>query len=76
MTPAHFIADLYELNSKLIQPVDYRQIYAEPNITYAVIQTLIATFSDKYKVVPEDVMAILRERQLSIPTKTDKTTEV
>ena len=72
MTPAHFIADLYELKSKLIQPVDYRQIYAEPNITYAVIQTLIATFSDKYKVVPEDVMTILRERQLLAPTKTDK----
>lgn len=62
MKPAQFIADLYELKSKLIQPVDYRQIYAEPNITYAVIQTLIATFSDKYKVDPEEVMAELRKR--------------
>lgn len=62
MTPAQFIADLYELKSKLIQPVDYRQIYAEPNITYAVIQTLIATFSDKYKVDPRDVMDELRKR--------------
>ena len=64
MKPAQFIADLYELKSKLIQPVDYRQVYAEPNITYAVIQTLIATFSDKYKVDPEDVMDELRKRNI------------
>ena len=64
MKPAQFIADLYELKSKLIQPVDYRQVYAEPNITYAVIQTLIATFSDKYKVDPEEVINELRKRNI------------
>lgn len=63
MTPAHFIADLYELKSKLIQPVAYKQHYAEPNITYAVLQTLTAVFSDKYKVNLGEVMDILRERQ-------------
>lgn len=62
MKPVDFIADLYELKSKLVQPVNYNQVYAEPNITYAVIQTLIAAFSDKYKVGWEDIEAELRRR--------------
>ncbi len=62
MTPAQFIADLYELKAKLIQPIDYRNTYAEPNITYAVIQTLIATFADKYKVDWQDIEEELRTR--------------
>jgi len=62
MKPEDFIADLVELKSKLIQPVDYRNQYIEPNITYAVIQTLIATFSYKYKVDMHEVSNILRNR--------------
>lgn len=65
MTPAQFIADLYELKSKLIQPVGYRQTYAEPNTVYAVVQTLIATFSDKYKVDYRDIVDEINKRQIN-----------
>lgn len=66
MTPAEFIADLYEIKDKLIQPITMgarRQEYIEPNITYAVIQTLIATLSDKYDVDGKDVSDVFHKKE-------------
>lgn len=69
MEKEQFIADLYELKSSLVRPFDYRTNYIEPNITYVVIETLIATFMDKYKVKYRDVEEELQRRnnQLNAP---------
>ena len=64
MTPEQFIADLYELKSHLARPLQYGE-FVEPNLTYAVIQTLIATFSDKYNTDPEKVQEELYKRSLN-----------
>jgi hypothetical protein len=42
---------------------DYR--YVEPNITYSVLETLIATFMDKYELKYDDIVKVLNERRLN-----------
>jgi hypothetical protein len=65
MKPEEFIADLHQLKMRLLRPiVDGRpETYVEPNISYVVIETLIATFMDKYKIHSRDVEAVLLDRQ-------------
>lgn len=66
MTTEEYIADLYELKMSLARPLRYEShAFVEPNITYTVIETLIAVFMDKYKVNDRRVSEILRERQIA-----------
>lgn len=65
MKKEEFIADLVQLKMSLARPLASNHMYAEPNLTYAVIETLIATFMDKYKVKYEDVIKVLQERSLN-----------
>jgi len=70
-SPVTFIADLYQLKQTLVRPqFSYRE-YVEPNITYSVIETLIATFLDKYKVPHEEIAQEMRNRALT-PSLSDK----
>ena len=64
MKPEEYIADLYELKRSLMRPLSFEsRAWAEPNITYAVIETLIAVFMDKYKVDNRLLTQVLRERK-------------
>lgn len=65
MKKEEFIADLVQLKMSLARPLVNNHMYVEPNITYTVIETLIATFIDKYKVKYEDVIKVLQERSLN-----------
>lgn len=61
MTPQEFIADLHELKQNILTPtLDSR--YIQPNVTYAVLETLIAAFMDKYSVKYKDLQEVFRER--------------
>lgn len=74
MKKEEFIADLIQLKMSLARPLMTNQMYAEPNFTYAVIETLVATFMDKYKVKYEDVMKVFQERSIT-PNPTKKKIE-
>lgn len=65
MKKEEFIADLIQLKMSLARPLASNHMYVEPNLTYAVIETLIATFMDKYQVKYEDVIKVLQERSLN-----------
>lgn len=63
LTPAEFIADLYELKHTLIRPTPFAsQGYIEPNMTVPVLETLIALFYDKYDVDFREVELHLKKR--------------
>lgn len=64
MKPEEYIADLYELKKSLMRPLSFESRgWVEPNITYTVIETLIAVFMDKYKVDYRRVEQVFRERR-------------
>jgi hypothetical protein len=49
-----------------MRPLSYEsRAWAETNITYTVIETLIAVFFDKYKADHRLVSEILRDRELA-----------
>lgn len=61
MEKEEYIADLYELKMNLYKPLLDSSLI-QPNITYSVIETLIAVFMDKYKIDYKKVQRILSER--------------
>lgn len=66
-TIIEIIADMYELKATLISShigIDTFQTI-QPNTTYSVVEMLIATFADKYKIDIEDVFNFLREREMN-----------
>jgi len=64
MKPAEFIADLHELKMSLVRPLNMDKDFIQPNVTYSVLETLIASFMDKYKVHYREVELVLRERAI------------
>lgn len=65
MSPAEFIVDLYDLKSHLLSGLDNRTYFIEPNYTYAVLETLIALFCDKYKIKRDEIEQCMRDRKIN-----------
>jgi hypothetical protein len=60
INPAQIIADLYVYRSKMIRPMNYREMQnPQQLLQYNFLNAIIANLSDKYKVKYEDIKEAL-----------------